>query len=197
MKNYLLNYVKENYKVIRILIICLSIGILCGSVTYQVISSEAKEELITSIKSTLDLAKTEEYEGINVLKNGIISNIFLVIVIYLASITLIGPFCICGLNLIKGFSIGIYISTIFSIFGFGKGILSLFLIIILPNLIYLPAYIYMCCNSINFHYLIIESNNKLSIFIKEASKIVISVSLIVLSIVIEQFTSFGIIALYI
>lgn len=197
MKNYLLNYLKENSKILKILLICLTVGITCGIITYNCLASEIKNELILSIKSTLDLANSNEYEGINVLKNGIISNMFLVMIVYLFSITLIAPFCICGVNIIKGFSIGIYLSTLFSIFGFGKGLLSLFLIIILPNIIYLPAYMYMCCNSINLHYLILESNNKLSIFFKEAYKIIISLSLIILSIVIEQLSSFGVIGLYI
>lgn len=197
MKDYVLNYVKENFKIIKILTACILIGIFVGIIVYQASSVEIKNEFVTSIKETLDISKTEQYEGINVLKNGILLNLLVVLSIYAASITLIAPICVCALNFIKGVSIGIYISTLFSVFGFGKGIMCLILVVILPNLIYIPAYIYMGCNSINLHYKLVENDNKFSIVLKEVYKLIIAISLIVLSIVIEQFASFGAIGMYI
>ncbi len=199
MKEYLLNYIKTNFRTIKTLLICLIIGVVAGIVIYQLIDENIKSELINNVNSTLSIAKGEGFEGINVLKNGILSNILMSIIIYISSITLISPVCICVLNVIKGLSVGIYISTIFAVFGIGSGILATILIIVLPNLIYIPAHIYMCTNSINFHYLIIDKSSKESFLkemIKESYRFIIAFSLMILSVLIEQFSAFGIITLY-
>ena len=135
MKNYLFKYTKENYKTIKTLVFCLVIGMIMGIIVFNIIDNSIKNELIHNVKTTLDIAKNKNFEGINIIKNGIISNAL-----------------ICFFNLLKGISIGIYISTLFSIFGTGNGLLALILIVLLPNLIYIPSYIYVCTNAINFHY---------------------------------------------
>ena len=137
--------------------------------------------------------------GINILKNGIISNILILIVTYIFVVTLFAPFGICTLNILKGVSIGIYISTLFNIFNFGHGLLAFFLIVLLPNLIYIPSYIYICTNSINLHYLIVDKIQKEKLFkelIKESYRTIIAFSLIVFSVIIEQFAAFGVIHIY-
>lgn len=197
MKKYLLKYVSENYKIIKVMIICLLVGLVVGILIFQMINQDIKAELINSIKSTLDISKSSNFESINIIKNGVKSNLLVTSIIYLAAITLIAPVCICALNFFKGFAVGIYIPTLIGALGFGKGILAILLIIILPNVIYLPSYIYMSTNAINFHYLILESDNKLSVLVKESYKIIISLSLMMLSILIEQLASFGVISLYI
>lgn len=196
MRNYLLKYISENYKIIKILCICILIGLIIGIVTYQMLNKDIKMELINSIKSTLDISKGDGFESINILKNGITSNLLLMFITYLAAITLIAPICICSLNILKGFALGIYIPTLFAVFGVGKGLLVVLIIVILPNLIYIPSYIYTSVNAINFHYSILESNNKLSLIVKETYKLVISFSLITLSIIIEQLASYGVLSLY-
>ena len=191
MKEYLFKYINENFKVIKILIICLIVGLIAGIIVFQCLNQDIKNELIGSIKSTLDISKDGGFENINILKNGITSNILIVILIYFASITMIAPVFICILNIFKGFSIGMYIPTLFLVFGFAKGLLVLLLIVVLPNLIYIPSYIYICVNSINFHYKLVEEKNKLSMIIKESYKLIM-----IFSILIEQLASFGVISLY-
>ena len=62
MKDYLLNYIRENFKTIKTLLICFLIGIFLGIMIYQFLDTGIKEELINSIKSTFDLAKTQGFE---------------------------------------------------------------------------------------------------------------------------------------
>ena len=196
MKNYLLKYLSENYKIIKILLICFIVGLGFGIFTFQIVNNDIKNELMSSIRATLDISKSSDFESINIIKNGVNSNLFITTIIYVSSITLIAPIVICILNILKGFSIGIYIPTLIGTLGIGKGMLSILLIVILPNIIYLPTYIYMSVNSINFHYMIFESNNKLSLFIKESYKIIIALSLMMFSVLIEQMASFGVISIY-
>lgn len=197
MKNYLEKYIGENLKIIKILGCGIGVGVVIGIFLFQLFSTELKQEFITSIIETLDIAKSRNFENINIIKNGIVSNILLISLVYLAAITLIAPICITGINFFKGLSLGLYIPTLFYIFGFGKGLLVTFLIVILPNVIYLPSFVYLSTNAIRFYYMLVEKNNKLSLIIKEIYKIIISVSLIILSVLIEQILSFAVINLYI
>lgn len=196
MKEYLLNYINDNSKVIKIILICFLVGLVVGLVVFNFLNQDVKNELLSSMKSTLDIAKGGDFESINILKNGITTNLLIILLVYFFSITLIAPVCICILSIIKGVSIGMYIPTLFLVFGFGKGLLALLLLIILPNIIYIPSYIYMSVNAINFHYKLLEEKNKLTVLLKESYKLIIVLSLIILSILIEQLASFGVISLY-
>lgn len=167
-----------------------------GVAIYHILDDGVKTELINTMKSTLDLTKQENFQGINIIKNGMISNIILTLIIYLISLTLISPYLISILSITKGFAIGIYIPTLFRIFNFGNGILAMILLIIIPNLVYIPSYVYMCTNSINFNYNLINGENKMSLVVKEIIKIVVGFSLMFLGVILEQFTSLGVISIY-
>ena len=182
MKKYFKEYISQNFKVLTILFICLIIGIVMGVAIYHILDDGVKTELINTMKSTLDLTKQE--------------NIILTLIIYLISLTLISPYLISILSITKGFAIGIYIPTLFQIFNFGNGILAMILLIIIPNLVYIPSYVYMCTNSINFNYNLINGENKMSLVVKEIIKIVVGFSLMFLGVILEQFTSLGVISIY-
>ena len=197
MKNYLEKYISENIKIIKILVISVVVGIIIGIMLIHFFNNELRQEFVGSIKGTLDVAKSGNFENINIIKNGIMSNIIVVGLIYLAAITLIAPICITFINFFKGLTIGMYISTLFYVFGVWKGLLASFLIVILPNIIYFPTFIYISTNAIKFYYEITESKNKLSLIVKETYKLIIAISLIILAVLIEQLSSFGVINLYI
>ena len=126
------------------------------------------------------------------------SSFLLLFLIYFCALTIVCPILIFIIDFIKGFAIGIYIPTIFCVFGFGNGLLVLFLLVILPNLIYVPALIYSFCSSLNFNYNILNSKEKsfLQIFLKERINLVFIISIILLSVVVEQLLSTFVISIY-
>lgn len=197
MKNYLKNYIEENFKVLSIIFFCLIIGLVVGIILYNMIDPNLREEILKSMRQTLELTKQENFTGINVIKNGMVANIILVMVIYLISLSLIAPYLISILTISKGIAIGVYIPTLFQIFGPSKGFVALLLLVILPNLIYIPAYMYISTNSLKFNCMIVsKENSKTSLVAKESIKLLIGFSIIFLSIVVEQLTTLGVISLY-
>ncbi len=196
MKEYVVKYINENIKSIAILSVCIAVGLVVGIFTYQFIGEELKSEIISTMKGTLDITKQENFEGINVIKNGIISNSLLIVLIYIGSLTIIAPFVICILSMFKGFAIGIYIPTIFAIFGFSKGLAVLLLLVVIPNIVYIPSYIFMCVNAINMHYVLINGENMLGMIIKESYLILTGFSIMFLSVILEQFLSTVVISMY-
>lgn len=197
MKKYLRNYIEENFKILSIIFFCIIIGLVVGIILYNVINPTLKEEIIKSMRQTLELTKQENFTGINVIRNGMVANAVLVMIIYLISLSLIAPYLISVLSISKGLAIGVYIPTLFQIFGPSKGIVALLLLVVLPNLIYIPAYMYISANSLRFNYGIIsKENSRTSLVVKESVKLLIGFSIMFLSIVIEQFSTLGVISLY-
>lgn len=199
MLNYIKEYVNDNFKSIVVLLFCIIIGLVVGIFIYQLTSEDIKLELTKTLTQTLEKTKKENFQGINIIKNGMISNIILIAIIYFSSITLIAFGIVSGVNLFKGFAIGLYIPTLFQVFGFGNGILALFLLVIVPNIIYIPAFVYISVNSLKLNYNILDkSNNKnISLIFKECGKLIMGFSVIALSVIIEQFLCLGVINIYI
>lgn len=197
MLDYIKEYVNDNFKSIVLIFSCIIIGLVVGILTFNLMPNSTKTEIIQTLNNTLSSTKSENFEGINVIKNGMISNGILVLILYFSSITLIAPGLVCITNIFKGFAVGLYIPTLFYIFGFGNGIVALFLLVIIPNLIYIPAFIYLSINSISFHYKLIgEEESKIKITVKEIYKLILGFSVIALSVIVEQLLSLGIIHIY-
>lgn len=188
MKNYLRNYIYENIKVISIILLCVAIGIIIGSLVFNYSNENIKNQIINISKNTLDIAKNENFEGINVLLNGIKTNIPVIIFIYFSAITFIPMFLINITSFIKGISIGIYASILLSLFGVTKGIFFSLLVIFIPNVIYIMAYIFICNNSLILHNKFMENGIKIYDVIFEIVRIVIGFSTIFLSVILEQIT---------
>jgi hypothetical protein len=192
MKEKILEYINLNKKSLSILIICMLTGFAISIFIYQFLDTENKSELSNSITSILNLSKEDNFEGINVINNGLVSNGILILCIYVTCITLICPLLVSLFNFFKGFTIGIYVLTLFEIFGFKNGILTMFLVVILPNIIYIPAYLYISTNSINVSYNMQNGDSKYNviyILVKEFYHLIISFSLVFLSLIVEQLLS--------
>ncbi|MDO4282864.1 MAG: stage II sporulation protein M [Clostridia bacterium] len=198
MKEYLEKYIKENYKILKITCICFIIGLVVGMILYLFVSDGIKNEFTMTLKNTLELSKSSNFENINIIKNGVISNAILLFMIYFCSITLAAPVLISMITFFKSFSIGIYIPIIFNIFGISNGLLVLLLLLIIPNILYIPAFIFSVTNAIKFHYLLFEESETSMIFkcLKEFIFVLISFSMMILSIVVEQLLTTSVIGIY-
>ena len=186
MKKYLINYIYDNKNKIKILCFIMLIGIFVGIIFFSILSNELKEDILKDFTNTLNLSKEENFQMINIILNSALLNIVSIIVIYLISLFIIAPYMTSLYSFIKGLSIGFYIASLIKVFGFGNGIICTLTVVLVPNIIYLPTLIYMLVNSVNFHYSIFEKRISLSLFIKELYYIIISISLILVSIMLEQ-----------
>lgn len=197
MKKYLKEYIQENINSIIVILLFIIFGLVVGIFCFNISNKEIKNEIILNVKNTLDIAKSENFEGINIILNSIGVNIFIIAIIYFSAITLIPKILINITSFLKGVSLGLYIPVLFNILGVSEGVVSLILLIVLPNIIYIAAYIYMCNNSIIFHEKVLEHGIKFSIVCLESLKIVITFALIISSIILEQVGVFIVINNYV
>lgn len=196
MKKYLKEYIYSNFNNIFTIFLFIIIGLVVGIVVFHTSNETVKTDIINNAINTLDIAKNKNFEGINITINSICMNLFVIFTIYFASITLIPKLLINMISLLKGISLGLYIPVLFSIFGISNGILSLVLLIIIPNLIYITSYIFLSNNAILFHDKIIKENFKISFICIEAIKIVIVFSLMLVAVMLEQIAAVVIIGNY-
>ena len=108
------------------------------------------------------------------------------------SIMLYGSLLIYFLYIIKGVSIGIYIATLFSVFGLWWGVLVILLLVILVNVLYLPAMIFIGTTLINYNLNIMEYRNesrKVVSFSKVIFNTCLGLLIIFSSIIVEQLMS--------
>ena len=197
MKKYLEDYILRNYKMIAVFLFVLVVGLVGGLIFFNLINENIKLQIIDTMRKTLEISKKEGFTGFNVIKNGMISNILLTGVIYLLALSFICPYLIGSLSLLKGFSIGLYVPTIFYIFGLKNGIIATSLMVVLPNIFYIVSFIYSCTNAYNLNLkLMNKEGTKIMIIAQEIIRIAVSFSFVFLGVFIEQLTSNYVLSLY-
>lgn len=195
MNKSIQKYVIENISVISKILFIYAIGIAIGCTLF--IFTDIKNEYINIVKNILEQTKQENFESINVIANGLKNNLFFIGIIYSSIITIISPLIIFAIIVLKAIVTGIYICTLFSIFGFLKGIGVVIINVILPLILSLTGFVIISTNAINI-FKNINLGNKFTIkeLIKQGYWFIISFSLISFSIVIEQLTSGAVISIY-
>lgn len=197
-KRWLKKYINDNNKIIVILLISIIAGIIAGVVLYNF---SVKEERITLKEQIVGVMQNHGKEVIKtkVIYNGIKNNVGYILMLFIFSIMLFGNFLICFLFAIKGIAIGIYMAILFGIFGPWWGILVIIMLVILVNIVYLPAMIYIGTTFVDY-------NN--SVFDKEKSKFknctlsgtllktMFGIGIILSSIILEQLMSNWVVKIY-
>lgn len=199
LKRVLKEYIKQNYTDIITVVWLLIIGVLIGIGIWMFIDADIKEVFTTSVKEVLDISKSETYIKTNIILNGISKEIIMIIILIILSLTLFGKWLIYFLTVLKGVAITIYSAIIFNTFGFGWGILVELLLVVLVNMIYIPAFIYLVITflELNFNLFKAKINNLsglkiASLFIKVCMCFLVMFS----SIVLEQIASNIVLKIY-
>ena len=134
--NHIMNN-KKNYIIATILFF---IGLIIGIMFVNNMKEEQFLQIDTYIKTLINNIKnTEKTDYILLLKESIISNFILVIIILIASSTIIGIPIVYVTVVIKGFSLGYTISSILAILEFGNGMVFVLSTMLLHNIIFIPT----------------------------------------------------------
>lgn len=196
LKRWIKDYIKTNKMQIVIIMTVLLIGIIMGIIIFSFLPQQIKEEVIADVKETLNITKSGEYIKTNIIMNSIINNLVLIIVLGSFSLMLFGKYIIYFIMLLKALAISIYTAILFSIFGFGYGLIVTALLVLLVNIIYLPALVYLvaCLLEVNYNIfnLRLKSVGLVKVFLKIIPVFIIMCS----SGVIEQIATNVVLTLY-
>lgn len=187
--NHIINN-KKNYLISALLfLVGLIIGIIfinnINDIQYKEIS-EYIQKLVTNIKSV------EKINYIKLLKESFKSNFILVIVIWLASSTIIGIPIVYGLIAFRGFVFGYTISSILSSVGIGYGIIFSLCSLLLHNIIFIPVLLATSVSGMKLYKSIIKNRERENVkieFIRHTLFCTIMLLLLVISSLIEVYIS--------
>ncbi len=185
MSNSIQKYIRENISTILKILFIYFIGVAVGIIIF--IFTDIKTEYINIVSGVFEGVKSDNFEGINVIANGIKNNIIYIGILYFSLITIIAPLIICFFVFLKAIVTGIYLCTLYSVFGVFNGILVSLISVIIPNIFSLIGYIIICTNVINLFKLIFQGEKAdIRQIIVHIYYLLISISLISFSIVLEQ-----------
>ena len=192
LKNIVKEYVFQNKKIVIGLLMCVLIGIVSGFIIYNFSSKEVKNILVGQMEESIELSKEGDFIKTDIIYNGIKNNICLIFFMFVFSIMLYGTILIYFLYIFKGIAIGIYIGTLFGIFGPWWGILVILMLVVLVNIVYLPAIVFIGVTFINYNLNVLEYRKevkKVDSISKVIFKVVLGLMIIFSSIIIEQLMS--------
>lgn len=192
LKKLMSEYIYQNKKIVVGLFICITIGVLSGLVIYLFSNNDIQKNLQNQMTEAIKLSDNGEYIKTEIIYNGIRNNIIYILIMFALSVMLYGSLLIYFLYLLKGITIGIYISTLFSVFGMWWGLLVILLLVLLVNLVYLPGLVFIGITLINYNLDIMEYRNetkKVTNFSKVVFNITFGLLIIFSSIIVEQLMS--------
>lgn len=192
-------YIEVNKRDILIVIGFILLGIIIGAGAYIFSSSTAKELTLSSIKEVLDISKSESYLKTNIIMNGIKANVILILALAILSVTLFGKWIIYLIMLLKGASLSLYTILLFNIFGPLWGIVTMLLLVVLVNILYLPALIYLVVNFLEVNFNVFKarlSNLNITSTYRVLLAVILSFVIMFSSIVVEQIVSGVVLNIY-
>lgn len=191
MFNKVKRHFKENVKSYFILFAILLLGLIVGIAFINHANNAQKEQISNYISGFTTTIKDSKIDYWVLLKNSIMSNIKITLIIIFVSMSLFGTIGSYIISFYKGFSLGYTISSIIAVFGVAKGLTFSMSLILLNQLVYIPAMIYLIICSNKFYRKIINdelNDTKLEI-IRYIITVSITLILFLLSSLIETFIS--------
>ena len=140
--NTLIEFIKNNIKEYIIITLIFLIGIFLGVMLVNNLDEVQKSEIISYVNTYIEAFKQSDSSGdITLLKNNIMDNIILTLIIWFIGSTIVGIPIVFGIIAFRGFCLGYTISSITAVFGITKGIAFTMISILLQNILFIPAII--------------------------------------------------------
>ena len=157
MKGHILNNKKE-YIIVSILFV---IGIFLGVFFINNVSQEPKTQITEYLSQFIEqLKNTESLNTVELVKTSIGQNIILAISLWFFGTTIIGIPVVFGIVAYRGFCLGYTIAACISIMGIQKGILFVLILLLLQNLLIIPAILALSVSGIKLYQSITKDKRK-------------------------------------
>lgn len=181
---------KKEYILVSLLFI---IGIFLGVFFVNHVQEAQKTEITAYFNRFIEKMKsTEDLNQIELLKSSIGQNLVLAIVLWFFGTTVIGIPVVFGLVLYRGFCLGYTIAVCITIMGLQQGILFVLVLLLLQNILFIPAILALAVSGFKLYKSIIKDRNKENVKIEVVRHTIFSLIMLmvlVLSSVIEIFLS--------
>ena len=195
IKEHVFNNKKE-YIIVSILFV---IGIFLGVFFINNVNEEPKIQITEYLNQFIEqLKNTETLNNIDLLKTSIGQNIILAVCLWFFGTTIIGIPIVFGIVVYRGFCLGYTIAAAIYVMGISKGILFVLILLLLQNLLIIPAILALAVSGIKLYKSITKDNRKENVKLEVVRHTVFSLimlGILILSSVIEIFVSTNILKL--
>lgn len=157
----LTNHVKLNLKNYIIVLLIFIVGIFMGVVFFNNTKEKQKDDISSYMNNYIN--KVKENQNINTtenLKNDIKQNCILALGLWFAGTTLVGIPIVFGIILFRGFCLGYTISATTYTLGMGKGLIFVFITLVLQNLFLIPAVLAIGVSGIKLYKSVMKDKRK-------------------------------------
>ncbi len=189
IKEHVINNKKE-YVIIFLIFV---IGIFSGVFFVNHLQETPKTEITNYLNQFIEKFKgLESVNSIELLKNSMIQNIGLAIIIWFFGTTVIGIPVVFAIILYRGFCLGYTISLCITIMGLGKGISFVLVTLLLQNILLIPAILALAVSGIKLYKSIVKDKTKENVKIEILRHTVFSIIMLIILViasVIEIFMS--------
>lgn len=195
IKEHVINNKKE-YVIVSILFV---IGIFLGVFFINNVGQEPKTLITEYLNQFIEkLKSTEDLNLVELLKTSIGQNIILAISLWFFGTTIIGIPVVFGIVAYRGFCLGYTIAACISIMGISKGIIFVLILLLLQNLLVIPAILALSVSGIKLYKSIMKDKTKENVKLEMLRHTVFSLIMLIVLIVssvIEIFVSTNILKL--
>lgn len=194
-------HVMNNKKDYIIIFLIFVIGIFSGVFFMNHLQETPKTEIMNYLNQFIEKFKgLEKVNNMELLKNSVIQNIGLAIMIWFFGTTVIGIPVVFAIVLYRGFCLGYTISLCITIMGLGKGISFILVAVMLQNILLIPAILALAVSGIKLYKSIVKDKTKENVKIEILRHTVFSTIMLIITVmasVIEVFMSINILKLVI
>lgn len=167
IKKVIEEHITRNVKTYFILIIIFLLGLIIGLIVVNNSSPEQETEITNYINNFVtELKSGSKLDYFKLLKSSFANNLFLVIILWFMSSTVIGIPIVYGMIGYKGFCMGYTISSVVLTLGTGKGIAFVLSSMLIHNIILIPCMLAVATSGINLYKSIIKDRRKENIKIE-------------------------------
>ena len=189
----ILNHVRQNKRQYLIVTGLFFIGFLIAILFINNMEQKQISEISEYIKQlSSNLKNTERIDYLDLLKQSVFSNTIIILIIWIASSTIIGIPVVYTEIIYRGFVLGYTICSVIVTFGTKYGIMYNLSTLLLHNLIFVPVLLATAVSGIKLYKSIIRNREKENIkleFLRHTIFSIIMLILLVISSVIEVYFS--------
>ena len=177
-------HIKNNAKEYLIVTLIFIIGIFAGVFFLNNMQETAKTDVTGYLNNFITkLKENQNLDMVGLLKNSIMQNLILGIIIWFFGTTVIGIPIVFGLVLYRGFCLGYTISTSILVLGLSKGLTFSLIALLIQNILFIPAILALAVSGFKLYKSIIKDRRRENVKIEIVRHTIFSILVLIMLII--------------